>query len=306
MISNINRMFALFFLLLLCAVVNAKATCINYKDDVQQAINNFDYKQLEQLSIKLNNDPSCTPAYIEYIERNVSEILAIRADELVQIGQLTDAENILQRAPTNTWLIQAVRGDIASNRKDWLSAAAAYNLAYDLIDDKTMTPVAPNIETIEKVFNSAAQAQVLSQTLDGPITRSGTSSGIFRGTTRGWQPKSIPIPITFEFDSVVITLDGEKSAKRLLAYIKAKNFSKISFEGHTDERGSIEYNQELSTRRAEALKKYIINLGYNGQIATIGKGESKPVQLDNSQRYSKEEIYRLNRRVEFFSSTMNK
>ena len=49
-------------------------------------------------------------------------------------------------------------------------------------------------------------------------------------------------------------------------------------EGHTDSQGSSSYNQELSQRRADAVRSYIISRGYPGDLITAqGIGEDRPV-----------------------------
>jgi outer membrane protein OmpA-like peptidoglycan-associated protein/opacity protein-like surface antigen len=70
---------------------------------------------------------------------------------------------------------------------------------------------------------------------------------------------------------------------------------KLQINGHTDGDASAEYNQVLSEKRAEAVKKYLINKGVAAsRLKAAGFGESKPVS-DNNTAAGKA----LNRRVEF-------
>lgn len=63
----------------------------------------------------------------------------------------------------------------------------------------------------------------------------------------------------------------------------------IEVGGHTDIRGSEEYNQELSERRAEAVSDELIHNGVSARrIRTVGYGESRPISVDHA----------MNRRVE--------
>jgi len=70
----------------------------------------------------------------------------------------------------------------------------------------------------------------------------------------------------------------------------------IDIHGHTDNRGSGEYNQELSQRRADAVKAYLVETGKvdAARLSAKGFGQSKPLQEgDDEAAWSK------NRRVEF-------
>ena len=69
---------------------------------------------------------------------------------------------------------------------------------------------------------------------------------------------------------------------------------KLTVEGHTDSRGSSNYNQELSQRRADAVRSYIISRGYPGElIQARGIGKDRPV-ADNASAEGRAN----NRRVE--------
>jgi outer membrane protein OmpA-like peptidoglycan-associated protein len=68
----------------------------------------------------------------------------------------------------------------------------------------------------------------------------------------------------------------------------------IRIAGHTDSTGSAEYNQKLSERRAEAVKKALVGMGVNpSRMTTIGYGASKPI-ADNKTEAGRQQ----NRRVE--------
>ena len=68
----------------------------------------------------------------------------------------------------------------------------------------------------------------------------------------------------------------------------------LRLEGHTDERGSREYNIGLGERRAQAVRRVLMLQGATGtQLTTVSYGEERPAQTG-----SDEESWRLNRRVE--------
>jgi peptidoglycan-associated lipoprotein len=72
----------------------------------------------------------------------------------------------------------------------------------------------------------------------------------------------------------------------------------VILEGHTDERGTREYNLALGERRAKSVQQLMQVQGVlPDQIQVISFGEERPVALDHS-----ESAWRLNRRVELLYS----
>jgi outer membrane protein OmpA-like peptidoglycan-associated protein len=69
----------------------------------------------------------------------------------------------------------------------------------------------------------------------------------------------------------------------------------IQINGHTDNVGNPEYNQELSIKRADAIKEFLINNGIQNPIVTKGLGATKPISS------KQDKVSRVkNRRVEIF------
>jgi OOP family OmpA-OmpF porin len=82
----------------------------------------------------------------------------------------------------------------------------------------------------------------------------------------------------FDFDKSDLKAGDKKELDAAAAKIKPMKIESITVTGHTDNVGTDAYTQNLSERRAEAVKKYLVGKGVNaGQIQTHGKGESQPV-----------------------------
>jgi OOP family OmpA-OmpF porin len=83
----------------------------------------------------------------------------------------------------------------------------------------------------------------------------------------------------FTFDEAVVRPEGRVALERFAQDLKGTEFDVITVEGHTDRLGSDAYNQRLSTRRAEAVKSYLVGTGgIDGtKISAVGKSESAPV-----------------------------
>jgi len=103
----------------------------------------------------------------------------------------------------------------------------------------------------------------------------------FRGVKVEGQekPPSIDLHIPFEYNSDKLTPDAILILRRLGEALKDPKLESYRFKlaGHTDARGSIEYNQKLSERRAAAVRQYLI-FQYDldaKRIESIGYGKTQ-------------------------------
>jgi outer membrane protein OmpA-like peptidoglycan-associated protein len=110
--------------------------------------------------------------------------------------------------------------------------------------------------------------------------------------------KTIPVPITFLYDEANFTDNGKKAAELLLEYLEIKHFPRVSLTGHADERGTPEFNMDLSKERLDTVAQFLKAGGYKGQLELIPKGESEPFMGIVRSQYSKEDLYQFDRRVE--------
>lgn len=83
----------------------------------------------------------------------------------------------------------------------------------------------------------------------------------------------------FGFDTATVRPEGRAELDKFTGQLQGTQFDRIVVEGHTDRKGSAEYNQTLSTERAESVKSYLVNTGRvdPSKISAVGKGESMPV-----------------------------
>ncbi len=102
-------------------------------------------------------------------------------------------------------------------------------------------------------------------------------------------------PVYFEFDQSRLTA-GAKDVLRGYAEILKNNANLIVLlEGHCDSRGTEDYNLALGERRAQTVKRYLLELGVPAsQMRTISYGELRP-----SATGENEEAWAKNRRVAF-------
>jgi len=83
----------------------------------------------------------------------------------------------------------------------------------------------------------------------------------------------------FAFDKATVKPDGKQQLDKLAADLRGANFDVITVTGHTDRIGTHAYNMKLSTRRAEAVKAYLVEAAGipAGKIAARGTDGSDPV-----------------------------
>lgn len=84
----------------------------------------------------------------------------------------------------------------------------------------------------------------------------------------------------FQFDDAHFVNDQQtdKQAGEFITWLKNNPESMLTVIGHTDSKGSSEYNQALGLRRAKSMQKYLIEIGVEAdKLETISKGEDEPV-----------------------------
>ncbi len=101
--------------------------------------------------------------------------------------------------------------------------------------------------------------------------------------------------VTFAYDSSALDSKAKEMLNNNAKVLKDKSSVKVQIEGHTDERGGIQYNIALGERRANATKAFLIDKGINAdRLSIISYGKEKPV--DNGHD---ESAWGKNRRAEF-------
>jgi peptidoglycan-associated lipoprotein len=100
--------------------------------------------------------------------------------------------------------------------------------------------------------------------------------------------------IYFDFDSSEIRGEGTDIVAAHAKYLTANPSLHVRLEGHTDERGSREYNIGLGERRAQAVRRALLLQGASDQqITTVSYGAERPAVAG-----SDEAAWAKNRRVE--------
>jgi peptidoglycan-associated lipoprotein len=173
----------------------------------------------------------------------------------------------------------------------WTHAVAFALLAVGLAGCSKPKQVQPETTTQAPV-DSGAQTSGLGNPT-GPATgaTTGAMSAAQQQALAALQSRNI---VYFEFDSSEIRSDYVSVVAAHAAYLTKYPTARVRLEGHTDERGSREYNIGLGERRAQTVRKALLLQGVaETQITTVSYGEERP-----AVEGSDESALAQNRRVE--------
>jgi OmpA-OmpF porin, OOP family len=133
----------------------------------------------------------------------------------------------------------------------------------------------------------------IQQALQAPVTRSFAPRGLSRRQPSD-SGQSVNLNIPFEHNSSALMPQAAAQLKELELALNSSSLGKDKFvvAGHTDAKGSAQYNKQLSLKRAEAVKRFLVDKGMDaGRLTTVGYGSEKLLAPDRPEDPS-------NRRVE--------
>ncbi len=139
---------------------------------------------------------------------------------------------------------------------------------------------------------------------DGTAAGQAGSAGVVEQVTAGGDgygadgagmgPAGVGNVVYFDFDSFAIRADGQAVVDAHAQHLRANSGRSAVLEGHTDVRGSREYNLALGQKRAEAVRRAMTMIGAtDAQIEAVSFGEERPAAYGSS-----ESDHAHNRRVE--------
>lgn len=92
--------------------------------------------------------------------------------------------------------------------------------------------------------------------------------------------------LNFKFDTAILVQSSQKEIQRIITQLKNKKIESLIVEGHTDSKGSNEYNLDLSERRAMAVAKILqkaLKIPAN-KVNSIGFGEERPITTNDTEK----------------------
>jgi OOP family OmpA-OmpF porin len=163
----------------------------------------------------------------------------------------------------------------------------------------SLAPASNMANFVEKVFLSPAPVPVVTPILDsdgdGVPDHLDKCPGTPKGAAVDDEGCWVLGTIHFDFDKSDIKSDAIPVLSEIGDVMMKNPDLKMNINGFTDNIGTLEYNQALSERRAQAAKEYLVNQGLESDRFSInGFGYTMPISSNDTP-----EGRRMNRRVEF-------
>lgn len=99
--------------------------------------------------------------------------------------------------------------------------------------------------------------------------------------------------VAFESNSATITPRGRSVLDKLAAIVRRAPDLSFEIGGHTDPFGDPQYNLQLSHKRAEAVRQYLVNRDLHNRFSAVGYGAARPLSTDRTRA-----SLQRNRRIE--------
>jgi outer membrane protein OmpA-like peptidoglycan-associated protein len=268
---------------------------------MEAAVKAVDLKAAAAAERAIDEEPDCSHKAVEARKAMLDVYRAQDArmerekaapkDRLAQLGAALKYAN-----KWNAWDIHAKIADLqrkVPGKLDHAKISMAYDRALVALDEAPAS-LRPAPTEIGRLTRLAYQFEALSDT---PLRREGGFTRSARQITVGY----VPAPLQFEYDKAELTLAGKTQAQALLAQLQARKMPELHLVGHTDPVGSFEYNDDLSLRRAAAIKKFLVDNGYPTNRITIagrGKRDVALFKIEDQGAFTEDQIHQMLRRVE--------
>ncbi len=289
-------------LLLLTGSVGAYAQasdCADLQRRFDVALAQQDFKAALKIENEIKTSASCGGQLTSFRARRASA--QVQAAEALKKypSRKAEREALLIEAdePRLLWTAAYSVGDLYMQQKQYAKAAEAFERAIDIISDKALTPEPPRSADQKELRDLAYAAKTLAA---GFVSAGHDRDGNVGGSLsepRAIEIKAVPLPIQFETNEDALTPVGKQYAEELAAAIRQQHPATVILEGHTDPKGTDDYNMDLSKRRAETVAAFLKGQGVQARIITEAKGKREPFTPPEASELTQDQIWALNRRV---------
>ncbi|MEM9477394.1 MAG: OmpA family protein [Pseudomonadota bacterium] len=280
------------------APFGAAHACTQY-EAVVAAVQGNDTARAAELFEEISVSATCDDALREWVGDYLARESFLFAVNEAETPELRREALEQALAYEKHWRSYAELGRLDWDLKNYGPAATSFQLALNELVDGDPSHEATDTE-IAEVYELASAAVALADApVAMPSTRSGEAGGIFKTKIRGFTVEEVPLPITFEFDSVDFDETGLSYANALVDHVIMLSPAAIRLAGHTDPVGDAGYNLALSEARAQAMADFLRGAGFEGEIEIAAYGETQLPEPPPGIVPDSEEHHRIARRVAF-------
>ncbi|SDM48418.1 Outer membrane protein OmpA [Actinomyces ruminicola] len=196
-------------------------------------------------------------------------------------------------------LVLSVGLDAVTSAPRALAVSATSAASASASASTTTRYVAPGVmpEAAEDVDTPVYSLELRSYDIEAPIGTLDGAASVVESEDR--TTTTLSSDVNFETDSAELTERAHEVLDELIEDWRSDPPTKVTITGHTDSVDDDAYNQDLSERRAEAVRAYVVAQLPELTISAQGKGESEPIAAEENEDGSvSEEGRAANRRVE--------
>ncbi len=304
-----------FLILAFClpALRPASAECPDLTSAFDAAIKAQNLAGASEAENKIAREAACGSRALVDAQRRRAALQISMSEELKsRPGSAARREALIVDAekPEVLWLASYVLGELRMEQRRFANAAEAFQRAIEIVKNPDRTPTAPPTADIQYLIDRASEARMLAANEEGTgqpaifVTaakdhRDGSVGGSLSANVRGVVAKSIPLPINFDTGVAQLTRIGQQAADELLAALKEQRPDRILLVGHTDERGGDAYNMRLSQARVDTIARFLKDNGVTARIEVQARGKREPLKIRDTAGLSQQDVWALNRRVEW-------
>lgn len=193
------------------------------------------------------------------------------------------ADNVALRFDLRDNLVSEVFNDRYHN----LSATAGLVFAFGGKSSTSPTPVAKAVSKPVEVV-AAPKVEPVKVVAPAPIPAEKVITLAFED-------------IHFDHNKSTLNPEAKELLKQSIATLRDNPGAKVRIAGYTSASGSKEYNQELSEKRAQAVRDYLIDEGIitPNRLSTIGYGQTRPAEYESAPKEINSDAAKANMRVLF-------
>ena len=289
----------------------ARAECEDLVRSFHAAVASKSVDGARKAAADIGTDIFCGDRSDEFQRRLVEFLIGLAADRTTPDATRDSALKAAQASLeiSGNWQTALKLADYYYERRNGPNALAWYEKALSFVSTRPATRASTDDK--KRLQARAGAAKLLANNdeegakqvafagsmreLDGSI------GGIYaRELLRGVDVLTVPIPINFFTGETRFTPDGEKAALELASVAVEQKVGRMKLVGHADERGADAFNMDLSKRRVERVRDFLLSKGVRARIEIEWRGARQPFDVNQlAGPVTRDETWALDRRVEW-------